>query len=178
MRATFCALAMMVLVSPAGRADEPPANDAAVLRAKIKQLEAENKSLRNRIEELETLLAKPVPAADAKQINDDLTKLQGMLKAFNENPKDEERRRDLAALAVSVAGKGPYKLAWEALVKTGTLGNGMTIEEAEKILGPATDRTKDRIGWYHNPNHARHVAPYLNAKVTKDGLSDWSIVNR
>jgi hypothetical protein len=54
----------------------------------------------------------------------------------------------------------------------------MTVEQAEKLLGPATEKTAGRVGWYFNPNHQRHVAPFLGARVTEKGLVGWKLISR
>ncbi len=64
------------------------------------------------------------------------------------------------------------------LLDTKVLEDGMAAEQAEKLLGPAIDRMRDRIGWYINPDHRRHVAPNPGARITEKGLVDWRPSNR
>lgn len=64
-----------------------------------------------------------------------------------------------------------YKEAWDILIQLGVLKVGMTVEEAEKILGPRFRKKDGDLGdgwirWYLDT--PRHVNPNLNAEV-KDG---------
>ena len=67
---------------------------------------------------------------------------------------------------------------WQVLLETKVLEDGMTVEQAENLLGPATEKSPDRLGWYDNPDHRRHVAPYLGDRVTKKGLVGWKLISR
>jgi hypothetical protein len=51
------------------------------------------------------------------------------------------------------------------------------LPDAEKLLGPPTEKSDRQVGWYFNPLN-RHVAPYLCAEVTKEGLAEWKLSNR
>ena len=55
--------------------------------------------------------------------------------------------------------------------------DGMSLKGAEMLLGPPTDRSEKRVGWYHNPT-GRHVVPYLHAQVMPDGLAGWKLHSR
>ena len=61
----------------------------------------------------------------------------------------------------------PHNPKLKELIDSGTLYNGMTIKEAEAILGPATEKTNSLIEWYHNP-YGYHVAPYLRAELQNE----------
>lgn len=68
-------------------------------------------------------------------------------------------------------------MVWEVLIKTRTLKDGMSLAEAEELLGPPARKSAKTVGWYFNP-HGRHVAPYLHAKFWKDGLAEWGLAKQ
>jgi len=107
------------------------------------------------------------------------------------HPEDKKRRKRLEAMARKAAkirmldepdparrgrrweSDGPFgpEYAWSFLIDLGVLHGGMTIDEAEKILGKCRKRGGPAgrpcwISWYLDS--PRHVNPCLNAEV-KDG---------
>ncbi|MFL5244804.1 MAG: hypothetical protein ACJ8FY_22110 [Gemmataceae bacterium] len=179
----FCLLGV-----PYGRlaiADE----SSASLKARVELLEAENKALRAEVNRLKEKLDKPAGAKpDEARLEADFRRLAELERALRKEPADTKLRQEASELAKNLAKHKPGKIVWQVLLTTGVLKDGMSIKEAEKLLGPATgtgDRhiepakgTTDRqIEWYFNPDN-RHVAPNLTAKVTKDGLSGWQIGSR
>ncbi|KAJ3060656.1 hypothetical protein HK102_009410, partial [Quaeritorhiza haematococci] len=68
---------------------------------------------------------------------------------LREKSDDRAIRSDAGELAKRIAPQFPgNRLVWEVLLETQVLEDGMTVEQAEKVLGPATDTTPERIGWY------------------------------
>lgn len=65
----------------------------------------------------------------------------------------------------------------QKLPKTPALKDGMSLSAAMKLLGPPTTLTDKYVEWYSNPR-GQHVAPYVTAKVTKEGLMEWKFGNR
>jgi hypothetical protein len=124
----------------------------------------------------------PSPREDASRqesLQDDARQMASAYKTWQGNPADEGARREAAALARTLAPhQGPgYPLAWEVLVRTGTLKDGMSLDEARALLGRPTTRTDQYVEWYFNPLN-RHVAPFLRAKITDEGLVGWRRGNR
>jgi uncharacterized protein len=66
----------------------------------------------------------------------------------------------------------------QKLVKDGVLHDGMTLDEAEAILGPATGKTDNACDWYWNPGGRLHVASFFGAKIKDGKLFDWRSDNR
>jgi hypothetical protein len=153
--------------------------DVARLRARVEQLEAENKALRAEVVRLKDELYKvPGGKSDEARLATDLRLLAYLDRALGERPNDPGVRLDAAALATRLAPDLPGNpLVWRVLLKTGTLKDGMSLRDAEKLLGPPTEKSDELVGWYFNPRN-RHVAPYLHARVTKDGLAEWKITKR
>ena len=176
----ICAVIALASVTNACRADDEPAAEIAKLRTQIAELRAENLALRAELARLKGSSDKtPASKADAASVNADLRRLLDLDKAMTEKAGDESLRKDAAALATRLAPDLPGNhLVWRVLLKTKVLRDGLSLAEAEKLLGPATDKSDKLVGWYFNPNHRMHVAPYLYAKVTKDGLAEWKLVNR
>ena len=166
------------LLVPYGRlvaADE----DVARLKARVERLEAENKALRAEVVRLrEELYKVPGGKSEGARLDTDLRLLAYLDKALGERPNDPGVRLDAAALATRLAPdlRG-NPLVWQVLLKTGTLKDGMALRDAEKLLGPPTEKSAERVGWYFNPRN-RHVAPYLHARVTKEGLAGWELNSR
>ncbi|HNQ22585.1 MAG TPA: hypothetical protein PKK06_05765 [Phycisphaerae bacterium] len=63
-------------------------------------------------------------------------------------------------------------LAWDILLRSGRLHDGITLAQAEQILGPPTERRDDSVDWY--ANSPRHVNPKLWARLREDQLYDWT----
>src|SRR5262249_56396323 len=106
------------------RADDRSEDDVAKFRARVKQLETENKNLR----------------AEVARLKDELY--------WVPEPKAKDKQK---------------------LLKTPALKDGMSLSAAMKLLGPPTTLTDKYVEWYSNPR-GQHVAPYVTAKVTKEGL--------
>ena len=120
----------------------------------------------------------PGGKADKARRDTDLRLLSYLDKALNEKPNDGAVQQDAAALATRLAPDLPGNpLIWQVLLKTRTLKDGLSLPDAEKLLGLPTEKSDKQVGWYFNPLN-RHVAPYLNAKVTKEGLAEWKLTNR
>jgi len=149
------------------------------LQAKVKQLEAQVKSLQAEVARLKSLLESakitkenPKAAAEARRLAD-------LYRALQKDPRNRDLRERALVLAKKLALARPlYRIAWHVLLTGGALMDSMSLADAEKLLGPRTDDTKGSVGWYFNPNHRLHVAPYLTAQKTQHGLSGWKIVNR
>jgi hypothetical protein len=172
-----CALLGLAVAVATCRADE--GSEAAKLRAKVKELEAENKALRAEVAQLKDELGKvPGGKSDKARLDTDLRLLSYLDKALDEKPNDGAVRQDAAALGARLAPDLPGNpLIWRVLLRTGTLKDGMSLPDAEKLLGPPTEKSDKQVGWYFNPQ-GRHVAPYLYAKVTKEGLAEWKLSSR
>jgi hypothetical protein len=65
----------------------------------------------------------------------------------------------------------------QKLPKTPALKDGISLSAAMKLLGPPTTLTDKYVEWYSNPR-GRHVAPFVTAKMTKQGLKEWKFGNR
>jgi predicted RNase H-like nuclease (RuvC/YqgF family) len=149
--------------------------EIARLKARVEQLGAENKALRAEVTRLKDELYKvPGGKSDEARLATDVRRLAELQKALQKNPGDPKFREEAEELAKRVAPRHPGKLVWEVLRTTGVLKEGMSLKEAEKLLGPATAKSDREVEWYFNPNH-RHVAPNLTASVTRAGLSGWKI---
>jgi hypothetical protein len=148
------------------RADDP---EVARLQARVERLEAENKALR------EALKGDADARAEVTRLALEIRLLHRLQAAMREKPDDSVLRTDAVDLARRIAphSKG-NRVVWQVLLETKALEDGMTVEQAEKLLGPATEKSPDRLGWYDNPDHRRHVAPYLGARVTEKGWPDGS----
>jgi hypothetical protein len=167
-------LALAVAVT-ACQADEGAEGEIAKLRAKVKELETKNQALEAEVARLKDILYKvPATKPDQARLDKDLRALSDLNKALNEKPDDKAVLKEAAALAKQLGPHLPGNgFVWEILLKTRTLKDGLSLAEALLILGPPTDMSKEHAGWYFNPL-GRHVAPYLRAKVTKEGLVDWT----
>lgn len=142
-------------------------------------MEIANQTLRSEVARQKDILHKiPGEKPDKARLDKDLHLLSDLYKALNEKPDDKAVVKEAAALATRL---GPYlpgnTLIWHILLKTRTLKDGLSLAEAMLLLGPPTDMSNQHVGWYFNPRN-RHVAPYLYAKVTKEGLAEWKISNR
>jgi hypothetical protein len=163
-RIGVCVALGLTLLGIAG-ADDP---EAARLKAQIERLEAENKALKSDAE----------ARAELARLGLDVRLLHHLQEAMREKPDNRSLKTEAADLARRIAphSKG-NRTVWQALLDTMVLEDGMTVEQAEKLLGPATEKSPERLGWYFNPNHRRHVAPYLGARVTEKGLVGWKLIS-
>jgi hypothetical protein len=184
MRTTWLGISALVgLVGAVAvcRAGEGLETENVKLRAKLKKLEAENQVLRAKLARLQAKQDKVAEGnADKLRLHaKDLRRLMDLDKALQENPKDGALQKKAAALARQLAPdlRG-HPLIWRVLLKTRTLKDGLSLADAEKLLGPPTEKSGKHVGWYFNPRHRRHVAPYLSANVTKEGLADWNLGSR
>ena len=108
----------------------------------------------------------------------DLRKLLPLAEILNEKPDDPTARQDAAALVIRLAPHLPgNRMVWEVLIKARTLKDGMSLAEAEELLGPPTRKSDKFVDWYAYPD-SKHVAPYLRANVWKDGLAEWTLTNQ
>lgn len=127
----FVVVGLAVIVA-ACRADDSSEDEIAKLRARVKQLETENKNLRAEVARLKNeLYWVPEPKA-----------------------KDGQK-----------------------FPKPPALKDGMSLSAPMKLLGPPTTLTNKYVEWYSNPR-GRHVAPFVTARVTKEGLKEWKFGNR
>ena len=175
-----CAVLGLAVAVAACRADEGSETEIAKLRAKVKELETENKALRTEVAQLKDELAiAPGGKPDKARLDTDLRLLLSLDKALNEKPNDQTVQQEAGALATRLAPDLPGNpKVWRVLLKTRTLKDGMSLAGAMKLLGLPTEKSDEDVGWYFNP-YGLHVAPYLRAKVTKEGrLAEWKIINR
>jgi hypothetical protein len=93
------------------------------------------------------------------------------------HPEDEGLRGRLAAIAEGscrlTAGGGvmpPFE-AWRTLIVTGVLRDGMTVGEAEGVLGKPTAATGEGMAW--RVESGRHVNPSVGATLKEGKLSGW-----
>jgi hypothetical protein len=171
------AVVALALGASAGRADADPDAEVAKLRERVKALETENAVLKAEVARFKHMAQ--VTAAEADPVHQaGLRRLLELERALGEKPDAAAVRKEAADLAAKLAPELPGNpLVWGMLLKTGVLKDGMTLKDAEKLLGPPTDKSGTVIGWYFNPNH-RHVAPYLHAQPTEDGLVGWKLNSR
>jgi regulator of replication initiation timing len=127
----WIALVLTVTVA-ACRADERSEDEIAKLRARVKELETENKNLR----------------VEVARLKDEVYWVPG--------PKAKDGQK---------------------LPKKEKLKDGMSLSAAMKLLGPPTRISDDHVEWYSNPR-GLHVAPFVCAKMTKEGLKEWKFGNR
>ncbi|MCY2967133.1 MAG: hypothetical protein NT069_26430, partial [Planctomycetota bacterium] len=118
------------------------------------------------------------PPPSRQQLDADLRALLSLAENLTAKPDDLTARQDAAVLAIRLVPHLPgNRVVWEVLIKTRTLKDGMSLAEAEELLGPPTRMSDKFVGWYFNPN-GKHVAPYLHAKVWQDGLAEWKLTNQ
>jgi hypothetical protein len=132
------ALAVLALAVAAavGRADDA---DLAKLRARVKALEAENAALKAEIARLKRLASAPAADADLAH-RAGLRKLLELERVLGEKPDDAAVRKEAGDLAAKLAPDLPgNRLVWGMLLKAGVLKDGMTVKDAEKLLGLPTD---------------------------------------
>ena len=99
-------------------------------------------------------------------------------KELTTDPKNSKLIKEATFLGRRLAQSRIFATpGWDALLKVGALKDGLSIEDAESLLGPATDETEEYAGWYYNPQ-GRHVAPWLWAKKKADGLVEWKLDRR
>jgi len=166
------AVLAMPLFAAVGRADDA---EEARLRDRVKALEAENAALKAEVARLKGI-APTGQTDEAHQAG--LRKLLELERALGEKPADAAVRKEAADLAARLAPDLPgNRMVWGMLLKTGVLKDGMTLTDAEKLLGPPTDKSGTVVGWYFNPAN-RHVAPYLHAQPTEDGWTGWKLTSR
>lgn len=134
-------------------------------------------ALRNKIAALEGLFlwTPPLDAEEQERLAQDSRRLRAIREKLKEYPDDDELRQQAVALAKRIA-KTTYR-NWEDLVTLGVLKDGLALVDAMLLVGSPTERSQEHVGWYSNP-HRFHVAPYLTARVTADGLRDWKITRR
>jgi hypothetical protein len=170
-------IALVVALAAAARAGEGPDAELARLRERVKALEAENAALRAEVARLKRVASAPAAKPDEAQ-QAGLRKLVELERALGEKPDDPAVRKEAGDLAAKLAPDLPgNRLVWNVLLKAGVLKDGMTLNDAEKLLGPPTDKSGKVVGWYFNPTN-RHVAPYLHAQPTEEGLMGWKLTSR
>ena len=119
------------------RGDDP---EVAKLQAKVERLEKENAELRK---------------AELVRLGADTRILNHLAKAMRDRPDDRGLRSDAADLAKRLAPRFQgNRTVWEVLLETKTLEGITTVEEAEKMLGPATEKTDKRIGLVLQPSES------------------------
>lgn len=114
-----------------------------------------------------------------EQLASDRKKLVSLVQALEQSPHDPTPRKELAVLARRLAPHlhGDH-FVWKALVQTRTLKDGMSLAEAEELLGPPSDKSERAVFWYIDAPRRPHVAPCLHATIWDDGLAEWSITRR
>ena len=118
------------------------------------------------------------PRPSWEQLEAYLRKLSPLVAILNEKPDDPTARQDAAALPVRLAPHRPgNRMVWEVLIKTRSLKDGMSLKEAEELLGPPARRSDKFVGWYAHPD-SKHVTLYLCANVQKEGLAEWTLTNQ
>jgi len=167
------AVVALALAAGAGQADPGADAELPKLRDRVNALEAENAALRAEVARL-----KGPPAKEADEAHQagprKLSELERAL-SKSDDPAVRKEAGDLAAkLAPDLPGN---RLVWGVLLKAGVLKDGMALKDAEKLLGPPTDKSGKVVGWYFNPTN-RHVAPYLHAQPTEEGLMGWKLTSR
>jgi hypothetical protein len=168
---------LTVALAAVGRGDEAPDAELGKLRERVKKLEADNAALRAEVARLKR--SANVPATDSGEAHQaGLRKLLELERSLAEKPDDPAVRKEAGDLAAKLAPDLPgNRLVWGVLLKAGVLKDGMSLNDAEKLLGPPTDKSGKVVGWYFNPTN-RHVAPYLHAQPTKDALTGWKLTSR
>jgi hypothetical protein len=63
--------------------------------------------------------------------------------------------------------------AREAMIANGTLGDGMSVEQAAAVIGPPSSQDANNVEWYDNPGDRLHVAPFFRATKRGNGLYEW-----
>ncbi len=171
----MCALPLFALMLAVGPSPaDPPAPAGPETPARVRELEAEVRALKKQVAALELALKRADPVYQS-----DLVRRFGEARArLKEKPGDagaltaaREAATELARLPTA------SHVGWQPLLDTGLLKDGMTPAEAEALLGPPTERRPGRVGWYHNPGHRMHVAPYLSAAEADGRLTGW-VLNR
>ena len=139
----------------------------ATLQSMVANLAAENRTLREELWQAKYVL---------RQTRFHL--LHALHGYFDGAPINQSKVADAASLALKLAStERGNKLIWEILVQAKVLKDGMTLADAEKLLGPPTKKTDAHVEWYFN-DAGRHVAPCLSAKKTDNGLESWRLGNR
>ena len=92
--------------------------------------------------------------------------------------RQEKTARGTEYVMAEAEGPGALVRIWSALMRTGVLHEGMTLERAVDVLGKPTDLIHGRVSWYHNPGHRVHVYPDLSARDIDGILTDFRIGKR
>ncbi len=139
------------------------------------------------LKKLEGVAQAPRPSQE--QLNADLRKLLPLAGILNEKPDDATARQEAAGLAIRLAPHLPgNRMVWEVLIKMRTLKDGMSLPDAEELLGSPARKSEKFVVWYAHPD-SKHVTPYLRANVQKlranvqatvqkDGLAEWTLTNQ
>ncbi|MEN8128280.1 MAG: hypothetical protein ABFR90_10835 [Planctomycetota bacterium] len=99
------------------------------------------------------------------------------LKDYVDHPAYEDMRGKTIKLAKAFARfRPPYSNAWEFLIESSVLMDGMTLEET-RFLGRPTYQKDGYVRWYYNPEGV-HVAPCLVAQIRDDKLYNWEVTRR
>ena len=136
-RIGVCAALGLTLAGIIG-ADDP---EIARLKAQVERLEAENKALKSDAE----------ARVDIARLGLDVRLLHHLQESTREKPDDRSLKTDAADLAERIAphSKG-NRTVGQVLLDTKVLEDGMTVEHAEELLGPATEKSPERLGWYYS----------------------------
>src|SRR5262249_58386242 len=112
--------------------------------AEVERLQSENKALKSDAE----------ARVQLARLGLDVRLLHHLQEAMRDKPDDRSLRTDAAVLARRIAPHAQgNRTVWQALLDTKGLEDGMTVEQAEKLLGPATEKSAERGGWEFHPDH-------------------------
>ena len=160
------------------RADDEPKNELERLQTKVQRLEIENKQLQAEVNRWREQALNPRRPESGKRLVRDMDRLEVVRKELKAKPNDPKLIKEATFLGRRLAQSSPFpSRGWETLLEIGALKDGLTIEDAEGLLGPATSENEGWVDWYYNPM-GRHVAPSLSATVGKSGLTQWKLDRR
>ena len=169
-------LCLLLAIAAANVSADEPQTETERWRKIVQQLQTENRALRQEVLNLKEAQVFAIGNDTRKRLVRDSERLEVVRKALKNDPTDAKMRKEAEYLGRRLAQSRIFATpGWFALLEIGALKDGLSIEDAESLLGPATDENDAMAIWYFNPL-GRHVAPALWAKKRADGLILWKII--
>lgn len=101
--------------------------------------------------------------------------LQNSIEALKKTSDDKELKQHTLELALALAQpQPPSPRAWQFMIDQGVLKDGISLEDAHRLLGRPTSRQDGEVRWYFN-FRGMHVFPGLRATEDNGKLKDWEV---